>query len=72
MKEPKSYAMERVDGVVKCRSCGSPDSWDRYPEKDIKSETGYIYYEGWRCRVCGDGTIYERGEAPFVVPVTAG
>lgn len=47
---------------VYCKDCGSRDSWDRAPEKDIKSESGRVMWVVWRCRECGKETMYPAEE----------
>jgi hypothetical protein len=42
---------------VYCKDCGSPNSWQRQPDQDIKGESGKILWERWRCTVCGATTI---------------
>lgn len=47
-----------------CRECRSHNTFDRYPEGDIKGEdTGKVLWEKWRCSECGNTRIY---------PVTSG
>jgi len=36
-----------------CRDCKGIKTFERYPEKDIKTESEQVYMLGWRCYVCG-------------------
>ncbi len=40
-----------------CRDCGSRNSWQRQLDQDIKSESGRVLWERWRCKMCGSTTI---------------
>lgn len=42
---------------VYCKDCGSQDSWERVPERDIKGESGRVMWARWKCRVCGAETL---------------
>ena len=42
---------------VYCKDCGSRNSWQRQPDQDIKSESGKVLWERWRCKTCGATTI---------------
>jgi hypothetical protein len=49
--------MSETLAPVYCKSCGSSNSWKRQPERDIKSESGRVLWERWRCGECGATTI---------------
>lgn len=36
-----------------CRECRGKETFERYVERDTKTETGKVILECWRCRVCG-------------------
>lgn len=40
-----------------CRDCDNARTWIRQPTRDIKSDTGKLLYEAYRCRACGAKTI---------------
>lgn len=40
-----------------CKDCHSFNSWQRYPEKDIKWQpSGQVAWFMFRCRTCGNTT----------------
>lgn len=49
--------MTATASPVYCKDCGSRTSWQRQPDQDIKSESGQIMWERWRCETCGATTI---------------
>ncbi len=65
--EPKTESGQSVrlkvvkSGVVSalrfCKDCLSRDSWERYPERDWKYESGKVYEYAYRCRQCGAVTL---------------
>lgn len=40
-----------------CKDCNSRDTWKRYPEHDVFTESGTLLMRGYRCRVCGATTV---------------
>jgi len=52
---------------VYCKDCGSYNSWQRQPAQDIKSESGKVLWERWRCKMCGARTI-----TPTITPTHIG
>jgi hypothetical protein len=38
---------------VFCADCGNKMCFDRFEQMDIKSESGVIYEECFKCRLCG-------------------
>jgi len=55
-----------LNRLVFCKDCGSRESWERYPEKDMHTYTGDlsnptiggIFEYAYKCRVCGALTWY--------------
>jgi hypothetical protein len=37
---------------VYCYDCKNQNTWIRIPEKDIKSNSGKIMWEAYRCKIC--------------------
>lgn len=43
--------------LIYCADCKSRESWERYPDKDMKTENGNIFEFGYKCRKCGAVTL---------------
>ncbi len=50
--------IEISDKPIYCKDCRSSESWERCPERDIKSESGKTMFKRWRCKICQKTTIY--------------
>ena len=60
MKAMNTETIITDEGIkpVYCRNCRGRDSFVRYPEKDILSDTGKLMWRKWLCKACGKEVIY--------------
>ena len=42
---------------IYCRECRNRNSFERNPDKDIKTESDRAFMLSWKCRVCGHTTL---------------
>lgn len=46
-----------IEAPVYCKDCHSCNSWQRQLGKDIKGESGRIFWLHYECGICGATTI---------------
>jgi len=42
---------------IYCRECRNQSSFERNPDKDIKTELGQAFMLSWKCPACGHTTL---------------
>ncbi len=55
MNHPKNITVVKP---VYCRECHSRDTFEPYPDRDIKTESGQVLFVCWKCQSCGHTTWY--------------
>ena len=40
-----------------CKECRSLNTFERNPDKDIKTESGLAFMLSWKCRACGHTSL---------------
>jgi len=56
MKPHKGVSL--LTRLVYCMDCRSRDTFERQPDKDVKTESGKVFLECWECQNCKHQTWY--------------